>query len=136
MTTPEQSTTTLGQRLYSLRKYHNLPLQELAEITGISRSNLNRYERDESKPTSEYLKVLCRFFNVSSDWLLFGMQTEELQRAGWSEFDPELKEMMDCLARLMASDNPHVRSWTIVQFDQAFKHKKDLKHNNKNQQPK
>lgn len=125
MTSAQQANISLGQRLYSLRKYRDLTLQELCEATGISRANLNRYERDETKPTTEYLKILCRFFSVSSDWLLFGKRTEELEKEGWSGFDPELREMMRQLTRLMMSDDPHIRSWTIVQFDRAFKIEKD-----------
>lgn len=113
--------TTLGHRLHSLRKYHNLSLQELSEITGISRSNLNRYERDESRPTTDFFRVLCEYYQVSSDYLLFGVQTEDLQKEGWSSFDPELKAMVNRLSFLMNDKNPHMRSWAIVQFANAFR---------------
>ena len=113
---------TLGQRLYALRKYRNNSLQEVAEATGISRSNLNRYEHDASKPTTEFLKVLCQFYRVSSDYLLFGTQDGALERAGWDAFDPQLKGMVERLANYMNSNEPHRRSWAIVQFEQAFRH--------------
>lgn len=117
----QSSTSTLGARLYSLRKYRNLSLQVLSDLTGISRSNLNRYEKDESKPTTEYFKTLCEFYQVSADYLLFGVQTEELQKEGWSSFDPQLKEMLGRIISLMSSHEPNVRSWAIVQFGNAFK---------------
>lgn len=120
MKTMQHSSNSLGARLYSLRKYRNFSLQELCEITGISRSNLNRYERGVSKPTSDYLKILCEFYHVSADWLLFGVQTEELQKEGWAGIDPQLKEMLSRLVSLMTSDEPNVRSWAIVQFGNAF----------------
>lgn len=116
----QSNTSTLGARLYSLRKYRNLSLQVL-DLTGISRSNLNRYEKDESKPTTEYFKTLCEFYQVSADYLLFGVQTEELQKEGWSSFDPQLKEMLGRIISLMSSHEPNVRSWAIVQFGNAFK---------------
>lgn len=116
----DKKNATLGQRLYALRKYKALSLQELADETGISRSNLNRYERDTSKPTAEYLKMLCRFYRVSADWLLFGFDSKSLQKEGWAEFDPELKEMLRRLVEVMTSGKPHLRSWAIVQFGQAF----------------
>ena len=108
---------SLGDRLYALRQYKGLSLQELAKETGISRSNLNRYERDQSKPTTEFLKKLCKCYRVSSDYLLFGTQEEKLQ---WDEYDPELKGMVRQLADFMSSGEPHRRSWAIVQFKQAF----------------
>lgn len=113
---------TLGQRLYALRKYRDISLQELAEVTGISRSNLNRYEHDASKPTTEFLKVLCRYYRVSSDYLLFGTQENVLKKEGWDAYDPQLKGMVERLREYMNSSEPHRRSWAIVQFEQAFKH--------------
>ena len=113
---------TLGQRLYALRKYRDISLQELAAATGISRSNLNRYEHDASKPTTEFLKVLCQFYRVSSDYLLFGTQDSALRKEGWDAFDPQLKGMVKRLADYMNSSEPHRRSWAIVQFEQAFRH--------------
>lgn len=115
------SENTIGQRLHDLRKYRNLSLQELADHIGISRSNLNRYERDISKPTSEYLKILCEFYKVSADYLLFGLAPDALVKEGWSRFDPELREMVERLVALMTSENPHLRSWAIVQFAEAFR---------------
>lgn len=112
---------TLGQRLHALRKYRGLSLQELARMTGISRSNLNRYERDESKPTTEYLKKLCRYYRVISDYLLFGAEESALEQQGWSRSDPELEGMVQQLAGFMSSSEPHKRSWTILQFRQAFR---------------
>lgn len=106
---------SLGQRLYALRKYRGLSLQDLANATGISRSNLNRYEHDASKPTAEFLKRLCTYYQVSSDYLLFGMK-----EADWDECDPELKGMVQQLAHLMNSGEPHQRSWAIMQFKRAF----------------
>lgn len=113
---------TLGQRLYALRKYKDISLQELSVATGISRSNLNRYEHDASKPTTEFLKVLCQYYRVSSDYLLFGQEDNAMQREGWDQFDPQLKGMVDRLRKYMNSSEPHRRSWAIVQFEQAFKH--------------
>lgn len=118
-----QAQSTLGQRLHFLRKYHNISLQELSDATGISRSNLNRYERDASRPTTEFLKVLCEYYRVSSDYLLFGARLEELEKQGWTRLDPELKEMVDRLTAMMTSENPHLRSWAIVQFQHAFAEK-------------
>ncbi len=111
---------TLGERLHNLRKYKRLSLQELAAVTGISRSNLNRYERDMSRPTAEYIKELCAYYRVSADYLLFGKETDEFKQAGWEEGDPELAEMVKRLTEMMKSQKPHMRSWAIMQFARAF----------------
>jgi transcriptional regulator with XRE-family HTH domain len=111
---------TLGQRLLALRKYKNLSLAELAEMINISSSNINRYERDMSRPTTEYIKKLCEFYHVSADYLLFGVPTKEFTEAGFWINDPKLKEMVSRLTNFMESDEPHIRSWAIVQFERAF----------------
>jgi len=111
---------TMGERLHNLRKYKKLSLKELAEKTGISRSNLNRYERDMSRPTAEYIKGLCAYYQVSADYILFGKETEELKKEGWEEGDPELAEMVRRLIEMMKSQKPYMRSWVIMQFARAF----------------
>jgi transcriptional regulator with XRE-family HTH domain len=114
---------TIGQRLLFLRRHKSLSLNELSEAIGISRSNLNRYERDLSRPTAEYIGKICKYYKVSADYLLFGKDTRELAKEGWSEGDPELEKIIRRMAELMNSENPHMRSWAIVQFAQAFPEK-------------
>ena len=112
-------TDTLGKRLFSLRKSSGLNQQKLADVTGISRSNLSKYERDEIQPTSGAIITICNFYNVSSDWLLRGIG-QEVQKAE-AVFDPDLKDMIDILTELMTSGDPDLRGWTKIQFQNAFK---------------
>jgi transcriptional regulator with XRE-family HTH domain len=115
---------TIGQRLFSLRRYKNISLKELSEEVCISRSNLNRYERDLSQPTADYIKKLCEYYKVSADYILFGSREEDIKKAGWSIGDPEFMELIEKLYRLMNGENPHMRSWAIVQFSKAFPEEK------------
>lgn len=110
---------TLGKRLMFLRQSTRTTLLSLQDRTGISRSNLSRYEKDEVKPTSDAIVALCTFYKVSTDWLLLGKSSPE--QTVVQNIDPDLKRMIDILKELMESDNPHMRSWAIVQFETAFK---------------
>jgi hypothetical protein len=74
------------------------------------------------KPSLEYLFLVSSHYGVSLEWLLKGMspiddKTQKIEAV----FDPDLKRMIDVLKELMESDNPHMRSWAIVQFENSFK---------------
>ena len=62
---PANSSSRLCERVKSLRKNHQLTLDELSIITKVSRSMLSQIERGQANPT---LAVTCRIaeaFNVS-----------------------------------------------------------------------
>jgi len=62
---------TLQERLKDLRVAHNLNLEELAKLTGISKSALGNYENDDYKEINHgNLVILARFYNVSTYYLL------------------------------------------------------------------
>lgn len=62
---------TLQERLKDLRVAHNLNLEELSKLTGISKSALGNYENDDYKEINHgNLVVLAEFYKVSTDYLL------------------------------------------------------------------
>ncbi|SQA12786.1 Helix-turn-helix [Streptobacillus moniliformis] len=62
---------TLQERLKDLRVSHNLNLEELAKLTGISKSALGNYENDDYKEINHgNLVTLAQFYNVSTDYFL------------------------------------------------------------------
>ena len=62
---------TLQERLKDLRVVHNLNLEELAKLTGNSKSALWNYENDDYKEINHgNLVALAQFYKVSTDYLL------------------------------------------------------------------
>ena len=57
-------------RVKELRKEKGLTQQKLAQEVGISRSAIAMYETGECDPSSEMLKTLSIFFDVSTDYVL------------------------------------------------------------------
>lgn len=110
---------TFGKRLAALRESAKINQQRLSDATGLSRSNLSKYEQDKVKPTSDAIVSLCRFFNVSADWLLMGIESP--QQKVEAVIDPDFKEMCDILQMLMQSGDADLRGWTKIQFKNAFK---------------
>ena len=63
--------TTIQERLWDLRKEKGLNLEELAAATGLSKSALGSYEKDELKEIShKSLVELAKFYGVSADYIL------------------------------------------------------------------
>ena len=57
-------------RLIELRKFKNISQKELAKQTGITQAAISLWERGERQPNSNAILPLCRFFDVSLDYLL------------------------------------------------------------------
>lgn len=62
--------------LKTLRKEHRLTQQELADKSGISRSNINTWELGKSLPLPDGLIALADAFGCTVDYLL-GRESEE-----------------------------------------------------------
>lgn len=43
---------------------------EVADITGIPRSNISKYETGKQEPSLEQLGTIAQFYNISVNWLL------------------------------------------------------------------
>lgn len=63
---------SLGYRLRTLRKQHNLTQVEVAVAVGTTRTNLTKIETGKSDPGREVLNSLASFYQVSLDWLTTG----------------------------------------------------------------
>ena len=61
----------IGRRIRELRGF-DMQQSEMAEILGISQSQLSKYERGESEPTLEILLRLRDRYQKSVDWILTG----------------------------------------------------------------
>lgn len=61
---------TFPERLQFLRKDRDLTRKALSDLTGISHSSLNMYERGEREPGLQTLELLADFFNVDMDYLM------------------------------------------------------------------
>lgn len=60
----------LAKRLKSLREEAGLSLEQLSREVGIGSSSLCRWENQQADIKGSQLKILAKFFNVSTDYLL------------------------------------------------------------------
>jgi transcriptional regulator with XRE-family HTH domain len=65
-----------GSRIKNLRKNKNLSQTELAQLMGLTSGAMSAIEVGKNNPTAELLIKLSDFFNVSTDYLLKGVESE------------------------------------------------------------
>ena len=70
--------TSIQERLWELRKDKGLNLEELSKLTGISKSALGNYEKEDYKEINHgNLITLADFYGVSVDYLLCRTENRE-----------------------------------------------------------
>lgn len=62
----------ISERLFNLRKNKKLSQEELANILGVSRQTISKWETGESTPDFDKIIPLCEFYGITSDELLSG----------------------------------------------------------------
>ena len=62
----------IGDRLREIRESNKLSQPALAEQLGVKSRTYGTYERNESRPDSDFLKNICTKFCINPKWLLFG----------------------------------------------------------------
>ena len=65
-----------GERLKKLRENRKLSQQQLAEKLNINRSTYARYELSQTQPDYETLQKLADFYDVSTDYILTGIDSK------------------------------------------------------------
>lgn len=65
---------SIGERIIALRNIKSISQRQLAKDLNISSGNLSSYENNKIKPAAETIIAICKYFNVSADWLLLGKE--------------------------------------------------------------
>lgn len=73
----------LNEKIYWCRKHAGLSQEALAELIGVSRQSISKWETGEASPEISKLPLLAKAFGVTTDWLLSdeGIPQEEPQPA-------------------------------------------------------
>ena len=78
---------TLGDKLTKLRKENNYTQEQLAEILGVSRQAISKWESDISYPETEKLLKLGELYGCSMDYLLKDGETAFVQKSSAFSFE-------------------------------------------------
>jgi transcriptional regulator with XRE-family HTH domain len=61
---------TLGNKIKNLRLDKKISQKKLALILGVSQKAIDFWEKDINEPKASYIIKICKFFEVTSDYLL------------------------------------------------------------------
>lgn len=85
----------IGKNIKNLRKANNMSTQELANIVGISRSQISKIETNSSNPSIDVLMKIARALNCTVSEII-----------GESQFSipPEIKSLIDASSFLSQNE--------------------------------
>lgn len=83
---------TLGEKIMRQRKERNYTQEQLADILGVSRQSISKWESDLAYPETDKLLELGKLFDCSMDYLLKETVTEKDGGQG-SSFSGKVEEI-------------------------------------------
>ncbi|MCL1965471.1 MAG: helix-turn-helix domain-containing protein [Firmicutes bacterium] len=67
----------IADRIQNLRKAKGISQEELADKVGVSRQAVSKWESEQSVPDIDKIIVMSDYFDVTTDYLLKGIETEK-----------------------------------------------------------
>lgn len=69
----------LGERIYEIRKQNEYSQEEFADLLGVPRNAVSRWETNKQKPNSEDIIKIARKFDISCDTILMGVMPKHIE---------------------------------------------------------
>lgn len=63
---------TQGERVKEIRKVLNLTLEKFGDKLGVTKTTISRIENGVNNLTDQMIRSICREYNVSYDYLIYG----------------------------------------------------------------
>lgn len=82
----------LGERLREARTFLKLTQEDLAKECKLAEMTVNRYEVGSRIPDATFLTILAELYNISPNWLLFGLGEMLLTREQAVEVSTEIDD--------------------------------------------
>ena len=67
----------IADRIQNLRKLRGISQEQLADRLGVSRQTISKWESEQSTPDMEKIILLSDYFEVTTDYLLKGIEKQE-----------------------------------------------------------
>ena len=77
---------TFIEKIRGLREDNDLTQKQVAEVLGTSQTMYARYERGANEIPLHHLVTLCKFYNVSADFLL-DTAPSKLRKQKYAQFE-------------------------------------------------
>lgn len=104
---------TLGEKLSKLRKEYNYTQEQLADILGVSRQSISKWESDIAYPETEKLIELGKIFECSMDYLL---KDEVAEKTGASVSESYFTEKVTEISKKVLTDKNKGKAKKILKI--------------------
>ena len=104
---------TLGEKLSKLRKEYNYTQEQLADILGVSRQSISKWESDIAYPETEKLIELGKIFECSMDYLL---KDEVAEKTGDSVSESYFTEKVTEISKKVLTDKNKGKAKKILKI--------------------
>ena len=84
---------TFGDKLAKLRREQNYTQEQFADLLGVSRQSVSKWESDLAYPETDKLIKICETFNCSSDYLLLDVDDTKPQSSKTHDDEPSAIEI-------------------------------------------
>lgn len=111
---------TTGEKIAALRKKNNLTQEQLAEVLGVARQSVSRWEMDVAFPETEKLIKLSKLWDCSIDFLLNEeslMQEKAKEMYSAREICRFIRECGYFFLATSDDDVPHLRPMGMLYAD-------------------
>lgn len=85
------------ERILELMSKKGITAKKLTEDIGISSSAISEWKKGKAKPTSEAIIKMAKYFNVTTDYILLGIDNN-------SDLSNEEKKLLEIFQKLSADD--------------------------------
>lgn len=92
----------LAERLQTLRKNAAFSQEEVAELLGVSRQAVSKWESGQGNPELENLVKLSDIYHVSADYILTGKESQPVLPKEAKEHSPEFRKTLERVAVILA----------------------------------
>ncbi len=96
---------SIGERLHELRSQAGYSQEQAAEILGISRQAVSKWESGQGKPDIDNVIRLAEMYHVTTDYILLGRENDikiEIPEPPKKEFSPETRRTLSAIAVIAA----------------------------------
>ena len=104
---------TLGEKLSKLRKEYNYTQEQLADVLGVSRQSISKWESDIAYPETEKLIELGNIFKCSMDYLL---KDEVAEKTGASVSESYFTEKVTKISKKVLTDKNKGKAKKILKI--------------------
>lgn len=94
---------SIAERLQKLRKQSGYSQEQVAEMLGLSRQAISKWESGQGKPEIDNIVKLTEIYNVSADYILLGTEKVSVPVPEKKELSHEYKKAIGIIAIIAAT---------------------------------